>query len=68
MQVSYVDAVVFPDQHYANKQCGIAGLESQSKRPHSSPNAKITDELRVLILEMREKCNLGGRRLQTELI
>ena len=50
------------------KQNGIAGLESQSKRPHSSPDAKITDELRALILEMREKRNLGARRLQTELI
>lgn len=47
---------------------GIAGLESQSKRPHSSPDAKITDELRALILEMRNRRNLGARRLQTELI
>lgn len=50
------------------KQRGISGLESQIKRPHSSPGAKLTDELRVLILEMREKRNLGARRLQTELI
>ncbi len=50
------------------KQCGIAGLESQSRRPHSSPDTKLTDELRALILTMREKRNLGARRLQTELI
>lgn len=51
-----------------HKQDGIAGLESQSKRPHSSPNAKITDVLGALILEMRVNRNLGARRIQTELI
>ncbi len=50
------------------KQCGIAGLESQSRRPHSSPDTKVTDDLRALILTMCEKRNLGARRLQTELI
>ena len=50
------------------KQCEITDLESQSRRPHSSPDTKITDELRTLILTMREKRNLGARRLQTELI
>ncbi len=50
------------------KQDGIPGLESQSRRPLSSPGIKITDELRALILEMRVKRNLGARRLQTELI
>lgn len=49
------------------KQDGLSGLESQSKRPHSSPDAKITAEIRALILDMREKRNLGARRLQTEL-
>lgn len=71
-QVSYVDAVVFPDatlRKWAKryKQCGIAGLESQSRLPHLSPDTKVTDELRALILTMREKRNLGARRLQTEL-
>lgn len=50
------------------KQYGIAGLESQSRCPHSSPDTKLNDQLRALILMMREKCNLGARRLQTELI
>ncbi len=50
------------------KQDGIAGLESQSRRPHSSPDSKIADELRALILGMCVKRNLGARRLQTELI
>ncbi|HFG2205626.1 TPA: helix-turn-helix domain-containing protein, partial [Vibrio cholerae] len=43
-----------------DKQCGIAGLESQSRRPHSSPDTKLTDELRALILTMRDKRNLGA--------
>lgn len=48
MQASYVDAVVFPDQHYASglsdiSSVEIAGLESQSPRPHSSPDTKLTD-------------------------
>jgi len=72
-KASSVDDVVFPDQHYATglsdiKQCGTAGLETQSKRPHSSLDAKITHELSALILEVSEKSNLGSRRLQTELI
>ncbi len=50
------------------KQDGIAGLESKSRRPHSSPDSKITNELRALILGMRMKPDLGARRLQTELI
>lgn len=50
------------------KQYGIAGLENQSRRLHSSPDIKLTDELRAFILTMREKRNLGARRLQTELI
>ena len=50
------------------KQDGIAGLESKSRRPHSSPDSKITNQLRALILGMRMKRNLGARRLQTELI
>ncbi len=50
------------------KQYGIAGLESQSRRPNSSPDTKLNDELRALILTMREKRNLGAQRLQTELI
>lgn len=47
---------------------GIDGLQSQSKRPHSSPNTKIDEKLESLILERRRSRNLGARRLQTELI
>ncbi|BCL73889.1 hypothetical protein TUMSATVNIG1_58740 (plasmid) [Vibrio nigripulchritudo] len=50
------------------KQYGIVGPESLNGRPHSYLDAKITDELRALILEMCEKRKLEMRRLQTELI
>lgn len=50
------------------KQSGIDGLQDQSKRPHSSPNTKITKDFEQLILSMRKERNLGVRRLQTELL
>jgi len=46
---------------------GVAGLRSQSKRPHSSPTAKISQEYEALILALRIKRKLGARRIQTEL-
>lgn len=46
---------------------GIDGLTSQSKRPHNSPNQKISQNIEFLILEMRRSRNLGARRLQSEL-
>jgi len=49
-------------------QNGIEGLQDQSKRPHSSPNTKITKHFEQLILSMRKERNLGARRLQTELL
>jgi len=49
------------------KQSGIEGLQDHSKRPHSSPNIKITRHFEQLILSMRKERNLGARRLQTEL-
>lgn len=50
------------------KQSGIDGLQDQNKRPHSSPNTKITKHFEQLILSMRKDRNLGARRLQTELL
>jgi len=47
---------------------GLQGLEGQSKRPHSSPNKKLTPERIKLILDLRSNRNLGARRIQTELI
>ena len=42
---------------------GIEGLVDQSKRPKSSPNKKINDELQTLILIFRNERNLGARRI-----
>lgn len=46
---------------------GVEGLNSQSKRPHNSPNQKITSKVESLILELRTTRNLGARRLLSEL-
>lgn len=52
------------------KRCqaqGIDGLKSQSRRPHSSPFAKIGPDPEKLILELHGERNLGARRIQSEL-
>ena len=45
---------------------GEAGLLSVSRRPHRSPNSKLTDRDRSAILRLRSEGN-GARRIQTEL-
>ena len=47
---------------------GLQGLVGQSKKPHSSPNHKLTTECIKLILNLRTERNLGARRIQTELM
>lgn len=47
---------------------GEKGLVSHSRRPHSSPSAKITSDMERLIIGLREARNLGARRLQSELL
>ena len=47
---------------------GIEGLEDQSKRPLSSPNKKINNQIEKWIIDFRIKRNLGARRIQTELM
>ena len=47
---------------------GLQGLVEQSKKPHSSPNRKLSIERIKLILSLRNERNLGARRIQTELI
>ena len=47
---------------------GLSRLKEQSKRPHFSPNQKLNPERIKLILNLRHECNLGARRIQTELI
>jgi transposase InsO family protein len=46
---------------------GVDGLKSHSRRPHSSPTAKINQEYESLILALRTERNLGARRIQSEL-
>jgi len=46
---------------------GVEGLLDQSRRPHRSPNSKITPEIESLILNIRKKRKLGARRIQSEL-
>jgi len=45
---------------------GEAGLVSLSRRPHHSPNRKVTDTDRTTILALRRQGN-GARRIQSEL-
>ena len=47
---------------------GIDGLKDKSKKPHSSPTAKITSEIETLILELRCQRKLGAKRLCNELL
>lgn len=47
---------------------GVEGLNNQSKRPHHSPNTKLTEDIEIFILESRKTRNLGVRRLQSELL
>jgi transposase InsO family protein len=47
---------------------GLSGLQSQSKRPLHSPNTKLTDSHKRLIVSLRSDRNLGVRRIQSELL
>jgi len=48
-------------------ESGTDGLVSQSRRPHHSPDTKITGVIEDLILTYRSSRNLGARRIQSEL-
>jgi len=47
---------------------GVDGLKSLSKKPHSSPNQKLTQEIESQILTLRKSRSLGARRIQSELL
>ena len=47
---------------------GLDDLKSLSKRPHSSPNQKVSPELEAKILVLRKSRNLGARQIQSELL
>jgi len=46
---------------------GVEGLVDQSRRPLSSPNAKVGEQEQQWILHLRLKRKLGARRIQNEL-
>ena len=50
------------------KELGIEGLRSRSRRPHKSPNKKVSSKDEQTILELRRKRKLGARRIQNELL
>lgn len=50
------------------QKLGLNGLKSQRKRPHNSPNKKITPQIESTILTLRKSRNLGARRIQSELL
>jgi transposase InsO family protein len=50
------------------EQSGLDGLHGKSKKPHRSPNRKVTQKQEDLILNLRKKRKLGARRIQNELI
>ncbi len=49
-------------------ELGCDGLISQSRRPHSSPAAKVTPQLEEVILSMRKDRQLGAKRISSELL
>jgi len=48
------------------QECGLKGLEEESRRPKSSPNRKVFADEERLIAELRKR-KLGHRRIQSEL-
>ncbi len=46
---------------------GVEGLKEVSRRPHSSPNAKVNQQAEAWIMSLRKR-NLGARRIQNELL
>lgn len=49
------------------QECGLKGLEEESRRPKSSPNRKVFADQERLIEELRKR-KLGHRRIQSELL
>lgn len=50
------------------KESGLDGLQDVSKRPHTSPSAKINPQIEEWILSLRKERKLGARRIQNELL
>ena len=49
-------------------QHGLSGLESRSRRPHSTPGARVDRRMEALIIDFRMDRRFGARRLQCELL
>jgi transposase len=49
------------------QEAGEDGLRSRSRRPHHSPNRKVTEDHERWVLELRKERRLGPRRIQHEL-
>ena len=50
-----------------HEKYGIDGLQDQSRRSKRSPNRKVFEEQKELILDLRKSRKLGPRRIQSEL-
>lgn len=50
------------------KKLGIDGLISRSRKPHHSPQRKVTPDTEATVLELRRDRKLGARRIQNELL
>ena len=49
------------------REQGIAGLQSMSRRPKTTPNQKVFEREEQAILELRQARKLGARRITSEL-
>lgn len=47
---------------------GLKGLKEQTRRPHTSPNSKITEDIENQIVSMRKKRKLGCKRICNEML
>lgn len=47
---------------------GVDGLKSLSKKPYSSPNKNLTQEIKSQIFTFRKSSSLSARRIQSELL
>jgi transposase InsO family protein len=47
---------------------GVDGLEEKSRRPHSSPNIKVTSDIEAQIITLRRDRKLGCKRIANEML
>ena len=49
------------------EEAGLDGLHDKSKKPHRSPNRKVSKEHETIILNLREKRKLGAHEYKASL-